>query len=140
MAAFAAGDLVDLVEADDARLLHALDRDARDLVHIDQPLLFFLDQILEGLADLHLLLLGALAEDVGQHVLNVDVHFLDALISDDLESRCRPLADIELHDTLVELALAQLLAEFLARTRTGLASEDRLTVDVEADLRLIARG
>jgi hypothetical protein len=85
VAAFAAGDLVDLVEEDDARVFHALDRDARDLVHIDQALLFFLDQIFEGLVDLHLPLLGALAEDVGQHVLDVDVHLLDALVGDDFE-------------------------------------------------------
>ena len=43
---------------------------ARDLVHVDQALLFFLDQVIEGLVDLHLPLLGALAEEVGQHVLD----------------------------------------------------------------------
>ena len=76
MAAFAAGDLVDFVEEDDAGILHAVDRGARDLIHVNQALLFFLDQVLERLVDLHLPLLGALAEDVGQHVLDVDVHLL----------------------------------------------------------------
>ncbi len=87
VAALAAGDLVDFVEEDDAGVLHALDRDARHLVHVDQPLLFFLDQVVEGFAHLHLPLLGALAEDVGKHVLDVDVHLLDALVGDDLEGR-----------------------------------------------------
>ena len=42
--ALAPGDLVDLVKEDDAGLLHAIDGDARDLVHVDQLLLFFLRQ------------------------------------------------------------------------------------------------
>jgi hypothetical protein len=35
--------------------------------------------------------LRALAEDVGKHVLDIDVHSLDALIGDDLECRKRLL-------------------------------------------------
>ncbi len=62
MAAFAAGDLVDLVEEDDAAALHALDGDAGDLVHVDQLLLFFLHQIVESLAHAHLALARAAAE------------------------------------------------------------------------------
>ena len=110
VAALAAGNLVDLVEEDDAGVFHALDRDARDLVHIDQALLFFLDEILEGLTDLHLPFLGALAKDVGQHVFHVDVHLFHALVGDDLESGHRFFADFQLDDALVEFALAQLLA------------------------------
>jgi hypothetical protein len=47
--AFAAGDLVDLVQEDDAAALHALQRDARHLIHVDQLLLFFLHQVFERL-------------------------------------------------------------------------------------------
>src|SRR5712691_2622191 len=54
VAAFAAGNLVDLVEENDAGVLHAINRHARDLVHVDQALLFFLNQVFECLADLHL--------------------------------------------------------------------------------------
>ncbi len=93
------------------------------LVHVDQALLLFLDEVLEGLADLHLPLLGALAEDVGQHVLDVDVHLLDALVGDDLEGGHRFLADVEFDDALVELAFAQLLAKFFAGARAGLAGQ-----------------
>ena len=123
VAAFAPGDLVDLVEEDDARVLHPLDGDALYLVHIDQALLFFLDEVFEGLADLHLPLLGALAEDVGQHVFHVDVHLFDALVGDDLERRERLLAHVELNHALVELAFAQLLAQLLAGARSGLSGQ-----------------
>ena len=87
---------------------------ASDLVHVDQALLFFLDQVLEGFVDLHLPLLGALAEEVGQHVLDVDVHLLDALVGDDLEGREIAFAHVDFDGAVVELAFAQLLAKFLA--------------------------
>ena len=76
---FASGNLVDLVEKDDAVLFDALDGDPRHLVHVDKLLLFFLDQVVDRLGDFHLPLLGALAEESGQDVLEVDVHLLDAL-------------------------------------------------------------
>ena len=100
-------------------IFHALDRDALHLVHVDQALLFFLNEVFEGLADLHLPLLGALAEDVGQHVFHVDVHLFDALVGDDLEGGKGLLADVEFHHALVELAFAQLLAQFLAGAGAG---------------------
>ena len=121
------------------RVLHALDRDALHLVHIDQALLFFLDEVFEGLADLHLPLLGALAEDVGQHVFHVDVHLFDALVGDDLEGGKRLLAHVELDHALVELAFAQLLAQLLAGARSGLSGQQRLVADVEADLAIVRR-
>ena len=114
VAAFASGDLVDLVEEDDAGVFDALDGEAGDLVHVDEALLFFLDEVLEGLGDLHLALLGALAEEVGQHVLEVDVHLFGALVGDDLEAGLVAVADVELDGAVVELAFAELLAEFFA--------------------------
>src|SRR5262249_18862701 len=50
-ARFAAGDLVDLVEENDARGLGALDRLARDLAGIDQPPLLLRLEDLARLAD-----------------------------------------------------------------------------------------
>src|SRR5581483_12516668 len=94
-----------------------VDGGAGDLVHVDEALLFFLDQVLEGLIDLHLPLLAALAEDVGQHVLDVDVHFFDALVRDDFERGEIALADFDFDHALIELAFAQLLAEFFAGAR-----------------------
>ena len=117
MAAFTAGDLVDFVKEDDAGIFHAIDGGARDLFHVDQALLFFLNQVLERLVDLHLPLFGALAEDVGQHVLEVDVHLLDALVGDDFEGRKIALAGFDFNLAVVELAFAQLLAKFFAGAR-----------------------
>ncbi len=119
MAAFTAGDLVDFIEEDDAGVFHAVDGYACDLLHVDQALLFFLDQVLEGLVDLQFPLFGALAEDVGQHVLDVDVHFLDALIGDDFKRREIALAGFDFDGAVVEFAFAQLLPQFLAGAAGG---------------------
>src|ERR1700690_2469782 len=121
MPAFAAGDLVDLIEKDDARVFHTVDGGARDLLHVDQALLFFLNQVLEGLINLHLPLLGALAEDIGQHVLDVHVHFLDALVGDDFKGREIALASFDFDGAVVQLAFAQLLPQFLAGAVGGFA-------------------
>ena len=57
VAAFAPGNLVDLVEEDDAVRLNALHRGAVHLVHVDQAAFFFLHQVVERVAHLHLALL-----------------------------------------------------------------------------------
>ena len=85
VAAFASSNFIDLVKENDARIFHAVNGHAGNLVHINETLLFFLDQVLERFVDLHLSLFGALTEDVGQHVLDVDIHLFDTLIRDDLE-------------------------------------------------------
>ena len=119
MSAFAPCDLVDLIEKHDAGLLHAFDGRPRDLLHVDEPLLFFLDQVFESLADLHFALLRALAKEAGQHVFEVDVHLLRALIRDDLELRHVAVAGFEFDDAVIELALAKLRAQLLAGPRCG---------------------
>ena len=58
VAGLAAGDLVHFVEEDDAAPLHAIESGTRHLVHVDQLLLFFLDQIFERFGDAHLALAG----------------------------------------------------------------------------------
>src|SRR6476661_8321099 len=113
MATLAAGNLIDIVEENDASVFHAVDRHTRDLVHIDEPLLLFLDQVLERLVDLHLPLLSALAKDVRQHVFDVDVHLLYALVRDNFERRKIALASFDFYGAVVKLAFAQLLAKFL---------------------------
>ena len=94
---------------------------ARDAVHVDQLLLFFLREVLERLGHLHPPLLRLALEEARQHVLEVDVDFLDRRPGDDLERGKRFLADVDLDDARVEAAGAQLLAEPLAR----LAAADR---------------
>ena len=84
-------------------------------------LFFFLHQVFERLGDLHLPLLGPLAEESGKHVLQVDVHLLGALVGNDLEAGLIAVAHIELDHALVQLALAELLAQLLARALLALA-------------------
>ncbi len=85
LAPFAAGDLVDLVDEDDARLLHPVDRGARDRLHVDQLLFLFLRQRRERIRHAQPPLLHASLEQAGQHVLDVDIDFLDRRPGDDLE-------------------------------------------------------
>ena len=123
--AFAPGNLVDFVEKHDAGVFHAIDGGAGDLVHVDQALLLFLDQIFEGFVHLHLPLLAALPEYVGQHVLDVDVHLFDTLVRDDFEGREIAFPDLELHHSLVQFAFAQLLTQLFAGTRLRVAHFSR---------------
>ncbi len=116
VAGFASGHLVDFIDEDDAHLLGAFHGYARDLVHVQQLVLFFLDQVFESVGDAHFAFFLLLAEHAGEHVLDVDVHLLHALVGDDFERRHGALADFEVDHALVELAFAQLEAEFFART------------------------
>src|SRR5579864_5121043 len=117
MAGFAAGDFIDLVNKDDAHLLGALDGHARDHVHVQQLVFFFLNQVFEGVGHAHFALFLLLAEDAGDHVSKLrGVHVLKAaaLVGDDFERGHHALADFEVYHALIELAFAKLSAEFFA--------------------------
>jgi len=73
-----------------------------------------LNEIFKGLVDLHLPLLGALAEDVGEHVFEIDVHLFNALVGDDFEGWEIAFASFDFDGAIVELAFAKLLTEFFA--------------------------
>src|ERR1700730_3733718 len=103
MASFTAGDLVYFVEKNDAAALHALDGHARNLIHIDELLLLFLDQIIQRFADSHFALARASAEQAGQDILEVDVHFLNAGGGGDFERRATFL-DVDFHHAVVEFS------------------------------------
>src|SRR6266852_1066507 len=121
VAGFASGDFVDLVDKDDAHLLGALDGGARDLVHVEQLVFLFLNQVLEGVGDAHLALLFLLPKHAGKHVLDVDVHLLDALIGDDFKRGHGAFAHFNIDHALIELAFAELCAQFFARALRLLA-------------------
>ncbi len=110
-------NLVDLIQKHNPRILHPVNRRPRHMIHIDQPLFFFLNQIFERLVHLHLPLLRPRSKNVRQHVLDVDVHLLNALVRHDFKRRKIPLPHINLHLTLVQFPLAQLLPQFLPRPR-----------------------
>src|SRR5258707_873497 len=97
VAGFAPRNFIDLIDKDDAHLLGALDRRARHLIHIEQLVLFFLNQVLEGVGHAHLALLFLLPKHTRKHVLDIYVHLLDALIGDDLERGHGAFAHFDFH-------------------------------------------
>src|SRR5258708_25868744 len=114
VAGFAAGNFIDLVDKNDAHLFGALDRGARDLVHVEQLVLFFLNEVFESVGDAHLAFLFLLAEHTGKHVLDVDVHLLNALVGDDFKRWHGAFADLKIHHPLIELSFAKLRAQLFA--------------------------
>ncbi len=67
-----------------------------------------------------LALAAALAEKIGQHVLEIDAHLFDAAVGGDFERR-PALFDFDLDHALVEFAVAQALAQFFASALGGFA-------------------
>src|SRR5437879_1411447 len=108
----AARDLVDLVEEHDAVLLGVGERARLELVVVDQPARLFLGEPLGRLADLHAPQPPPAAAEVGQHALDLRGELLHARRGEDLHLRlARRHLDVDV--LVVELALAQLLPEFL---------------------------
>ena len=115
-AAFAAGDLVDLVDEDDAGLLDALDRGRATRCPCRSASALLPASGTRALrAPSSARFLRLALEQARQHVLQVDVDLLDRRAGDDLERRERLLAHVDFDDAVVEPAGAQLLAEPLAR-------------------------
>ena len=128
MPALAPRNLVDLIQENNARVLDAIDRRPRHLVHVDQPLLFFLNQIFKCLVHLHLSFLGSRAKDVRQHVLDVDIHLLNTLVRHNFKGWKISLPHIDLNLPLVKLAFTQLLPQFFPRPR-GRLGQRRPAID-----------
>src|SRR5215467_12209576 len=97
----APGDLVYLVEEDNSIVFDAFDGGPGNLVHIDELLLFLLDQVLHCLVDPHFSLLGAPGpEHVGEHFAEINVHLLYSLRSIDLKVPGEaPLLDFDFDDS-----------------------------------------
>ena len=114
---FASGNLIYLVEEDDAGRLDPLGRGPRNGVHVDEPFLLFRHEIFHRLIDAHLAALGAALKEIAQHVLHVDTHLFDAHRAGELDSREVLLADFHLDQAIIQLARSQLGAQLLARAR-----------------------
>ncbi|MDQ5988743.1 MAG: hypothetical protein CSYNP_04504 [Syntrophus sp. SKADARSKE-3] len=78
MRRIASDDLVDLVEKDDARLLHPFDGRLGDLVHVHQALGLFVFEDFKGFRHLDGPPLLLLREDVAEELLDAHPHLLDA--------------------------------------------------------------
>ena len=85
MASFAPGNLVDLVQEDDARLFDALDSGLRHAVDVHELLFLFLHQVFERFRNFHPPLLRPTLKKSGEHVLEIDVDFFNGRTSNDFE-------------------------------------------------------
>ncbi len=115
LAALAAGDLVDLVDEDDAAGLGADQRVARHPVVVHQLAGLLLLEQLERLGHAHLAALGAVhARHVLEEVLQVDAHLLHAVAGEVAQERGVAVGRLHLHVLVIERAGAQLGAQLLA--------------------------
>ena len=124
----AGGDLVDLVEENDAVLLDRFERLLLGVLVADQPSGFFLGQQLECLAHFQLAGLPAALPDVLEHALQLLRQVFHSRRGEDFHAGT-DRRDLDLDFLVVELAFAQHLAETLARRaflalRFGLAKAD----------------
>src|SRR5436190_16749125 len=104
MPAFTSGDLVDLIEKNDAGLLHTVDRRTGHAFHVNQLLRLLCRQVLESLGYRQAAAKGPSREHPGQHVPKVDTDFLDRRALNDLKRRHGAIANLNLDDFRVEAA------------------------------------
>ena len=107
-----AGDLVDLVEKNDAVLLDVGERLGLELVVVDQLPGLLVDQRLHRLADLHLPHLAPAAGHLLEHALDLAGEILHSGRGKDLHLRGQH-RHLHIDLPVVELALAQHLAKLL---------------------------
>ena len=124
----AAGDLVDLVEEDDAVLLDRLDRFLHQLVVVEQLVGFLVDQDVVRFRDRDAARLGAAAAELAEDVADRDGAHLRARHAGDLEQRHAAAGRLHLDLDLlvVELAGAQLPAEGLLGGGAGVLADQRV--------------
>lgn len=118
----ALGNLVDLVDEDDAVLLHRLQGAGLEVFFVDQARGFLVADELEGFLDLQLAALLLALAHVGEEVLQLVGHLLHAGRGHDLHPG-RALGDLDVDLLVVQLAFAQALAEQL--TGVGIAALHR---------------
>ena len=110
----ARGDLVDLVEEDDAVLLDVLQRCGLDFLVIDQARGLLVSQRLHRFGDFHLAHALLAAADVLEHALDLLRQVFHAGRSEDFHAGLG-CGDLDLDFLVVEFPLAQLLAKLLPR-------------------------
>ena len=110
------GDLVDLVDKDDAVVLHHVDGLLDHLVLVQQLVALLGDQHVMGLAHGHALRFHLRAEGLAHHLVQIDHAHLGAGHAGDIEggqAATAVIGDLDLHLLVVEFPVAQHLAEFL---------------------------
>src|SRR6266542_4182020 len=126
MSALSPGDLVELVEEDDAGVLDPADGLAHGLVHVHELLGFLLGQEPSRLAHLEPATASPAGHEIGQHVLDVHADLLHALAGKDLEHGPGLGLDVQLDHALVQLTRPELGAKLVARRVPGGVRRDLL--------------
>ena len=116
------GDLVHLIEKDDAGLLGALDGLGVQGVRVDEFVRFFLSEVLEGFGHLHAPALRALGHEIPHDFLHVDADLLQIAPAHEMDFGAF-VRHLYLHFPIVELSLEQQGAKLLPRTLVALLSE-----------------
>src|SRR5690606_1484238 len=98
----ALGDLVDLVEQDDAVLPAGLDRGFAHLVLVDQPASFLLDEHWPRGPDAHGLAVGLAAGELREHLSQLLAHLLHAGRRHDVDADVH--GDVEFDLALIQFA------------------------------------
>src|ERR1700722_13138127 len=136
-AAFAAADLVDLVEEYDAVVLDGLDRFLGELIVVEQLVGFLVDQDVVGLVHGDSARLGAAAAELAENIADRNGPHLRAGHAGNVEQRHAAAGGLYLDFDLlvVELARAQLFAErFLGRS-AGIGADQRVEHAIFSRLR-----
>ena len=111
-----AGDLVDLVDEDDAVVFDAVQRLVHHVVHVDQLLQLFVDQDAARLVQMYGAALFLLRDQLLNHFAEIDVRPFHALRRlHHLQHRETLLLHLDLDVALLELPVFQLLAQLLTR-------------------------
>ena len=127
MPSVARANLVDLVEEDDAVILHRLDGFLRQLLGIEQLVGFLVDQDFVGFVDVHAPRLGAAAAQLAENVADRDGADLRARHAGNFEQRhAAGGLHFDLDFLVIELAGAQLAAERFLGRRAGIGANQRI--------------
>ena len=103
-AGFPAGDLVDLIEKNDARRLDLFKCVPSDLLHIDETFLFFAKHVPTGLGDLHLPANRLRRKEIAEHVPKIHAHLLHSLPADEIDCRVSSVLGVDVDKAVVEFA------------------------------------
>ena len=124
-AAIAGADLVDLVEEDDAGILHEADGLAHDLLFVQQLVGFLGDEDVVRFLHRHAARLGLATKGLAQHVRQVHHANAGTGHAGQLEAgHLRLGADLDLDFLVIKVTLAQLLAEAVTGGRAGAAANE----------------
>src|SRR6185503_3864715 len=110
------GDLIDLIEKYYSSRLHSLDGRSSYLIHVNEPLFFFLHEVLHRLIDAKFSTLRTSLKEIAQHVFHVDAHLFDTLWSGKFDDGEILFPHLKLNQTIVQLSAPKLRPELFTRT------------------------